>query len=1286
MAAVSNIQPIAAQEERPPVSRDKGRAASLFARASNLAQADMLLKGTGQYAKWQSIRQKNGVSSVMAENIAADIVNRHAMLEQAKQDANGVDWNKFDALTESIARHGILLLTSEQLAGINKTRSVGSSQPSIHSPVFKPLMTKDFTARMQPLQPDEQNKSPLAARSERSTTIQESGNLSGEAASSQGPAEEMVVDVVCGQHRLTPAMLALGNEKKIMLPLGELSRILEFTIAADPQTGKAAGWFLSENRTFSLDAVSGTGSIEGKPISVASEHMMRTKDEIYVDANTLSTWFPVDLHFDFTRQSIAVHPREELPFQTRDARHLSWKKSLTSGNNAPQFPRTTSEYELIETPVVDMGGAGAYRKTANNSDSSQSSYYLHATGDLALMNSELYLSGDNNNQLETARLTLKREDPDGKMLGTAHATKAAVGDIRVPDFPIVGGGKYERGVTISNKSLHRSSEYDSTFFEGSLAPGWDVEVYRNNVLLDHQQVGADGRYVFEDVALYYGANNFTLKFYGPRGEVRQEEKQIMVGGEMMKPGELQYELSVSQKDENLLGVDEPKYSNGKGSGRFLARYEYGLTPQLSLQGGVVSQHAGTKRHTYLHAGARGSVAQSYLTGDLVFDPNNGGYAAQVLGQKKVGPLDVRLRHQLFQDFSTTGSTNDSNALQSRTTLSAFGRIQNGLFPGDIPFSLNVTNSKRKSGSENSANAHISTRIKNTSLNTSINWYDREQNAQEADLTGSSSLTSEFKDLRLRGSVDYDLHPERTLTSARVSAVKQLTEDLNAELAVSREMDREDNDLTSVSLSANVNNGKWSLSPSIGYNSDDEVRAALMFNVSLGSEPRTGKTVLSSDRHADQGAVSARVFHDKNNNKVFDDGDEPIENARVAAVQSFRDAVTDEDGIAFVRGLPKNQATDVTLDTTTLEDPYWEPSLPGQSVVPRSGHVEMIDIPVTTTGEIDGALSLRRVDGTVRELSHAPLQLIDENDQVVSATRSEYDGFYLFEKVIPGEYRVRLEPEFEKTLHLQETAPVSVTISSEGNVVSGMDIALVEQSSDVLGNSVIVQKKSTQGHSGDLAEAARPAHAIRLRGDTPSPAPPEKAGDASVLEAKTEPSVFVASSDAVRPVASHSGNQQYGCHLSSYRTMEKAVQGISYQVSKHRNILSESDFSVQKTDLGPKGTWYRVVAGNFSREEQAQELSRKIKQRDIFSQPVAIEKTGQLTVHAASYQSLERAVKGVDILAKQGAANHISIRKVDLGAKGVWYRILLGRFDEQDQANTLVAKLQNAGKYAKVMPL
>ena len=37
---------------------------------------------------------------------------------------------------------------------------------------------------------------------------------------------------------------------------------------------------------------------------------------------------------------------------------------------------------------------------------------------------------------------------------------------------------------MNNKDLYRPSEFDKTSFEGNLQPGWDVELYRNNVLID----------------------------------------------------------------------------------------------------------------------------------------------------------------------------------------------------------------------------------------------------------------------------------------------------------------------------------------------------------------------------------------------------------------------------------------------------------------------------------------------------------------------------------------------------------------------------------------------------------------------------------------------------------------------------------------------------------------------------------------------------------------------------------------------------------------------------------
>ena len=62
----------------------------------------------------------------------------------------------------------------------------------------------------------------------------------------------------------------------VLVPLGELCRMLGLAITTDPLTGKAKGFFISENRTFTLDAGSNTVSIEGRsaPFDVARDQIV----------------------------------------------------------------------------------------------------------------------------------------------------------------------------------------------------------------------------------------------------------------------------------------------------------------------------------------------------------------------------------------------------------------------------------------------------------------------------------------------------------------------------------------------------------------------------------------------------------------------------------------------------------------------------------------------------------------------------------------------------------------------------------------------------------------------------------------------------------------------------------------------------------------------------------------------------------------------------------------------------------------------------------------------------
>ena len=46
-------------------------------------------------------------------------------------------------------------------------------------------------------------------------------------------------------------------------------------------------------------------------------------------------------------------------------------------------------------------------------------------------------------------------------------------------------------------------------------------------------------------------------------------------------------------------------------------------------------------------------------------------------------------------------------------------------------------------------------------------------------------------------------------------------------------------------------------------------------------------------------------------------------------------------------------------------------------------------------------------GVKISLANVQLELLDEERNIVQTVRSEYDGFYLFEKVFPEDYTVQL---------------------------------------------------------------------------------------------------------------------------------------------------------------------------------------------------------------------------------------------------------------------------------------
>ena len=96
----------------------------------------------------------------------------------------------------------------------------------------------------------------------------------------------------------------------------------------------------------------------------------------------------------------------------------------------------------------------------------------------------------------------------------------------------------------------------------------------------------------------------------------------------------------------------------------------------------------------------------------------------------------------------------------------------------------------------------------------------------------------------------------------------------------------------------------------------------------------------------------------------------------------------------------------------------------------------VNFPVYLAGEIDGTV-FSNSDGRHREVANVEIELVAEDGEVVARSKSQFDGFYLFERVRPGRYTVRAAPEVAARRGLV-IEPRVVELFG-GEITSGIDL-------------------------------------------------------------------------------------------------------------------------------------------------------------------------------------------------------------------------------------------------------
>ena len=459
---------------------------------------------------------------------------------------------------------------------------------------------------------------------------------------------------------LSDATIAYIVDESISIPLEQAMLMLEFPIQTTAQG--ASGWFIKENRTFSLDKKVGKVISEGKTFTFQPSKLKSIDGELYVPIKLLSTWLPIDIKGNLRTLSLNITPRESIPVDSLNQR-LGRKFGSATTYKALN-PKHDTPYQLFGIPSLDVD------LNVGQLNNMQGSYAIRGYTDLVYMGSEFTFLG-NQDELADARLSLSRKNPRGSLLGSLDATLFELGDISSRSVPLISNATGGRGIHIERRPAGYVGSQETVTLEGLLESGYDVELYRNDILIDAIRSGSASEYNFKDIRLFGGQNELRLEFHGPQGQQRTETKRYFMGAGKLKKGEVQYDIALSQPGQTTLDIKETGNTEDALAGTFLIGL--GLNSHTSISSGFSKAALDSiQSREYIFAGVDTQINGYLLSSDIAIDDEGEsafsfGATTSLKNTNLSGNLEVFSDEFSLNSIATEDDSN-SSGLSSRFSL------------------------------------------------------------------------------------------------------------------------------------------------------------------------------------------------------------------------------------------------------------------------------------------------------------------------------------------------------------------------------------------------------------------------------------------------------------------------------------------------------------------------------------------------------------------------------------------------------------------------------------------
>lgn len=229
----------------------------------------------------------------------------------------------------------------------------------------------------------------------------------------------------------------------------------------------------------------------------------------------------------------------------------------------------------------------------------------------------------------------------------------------------------------------------------------------------------------------------------------------------------------------------------------------------------------------------------------------------------------------------------------------------------------------------------------------------------------------------------------------------------------------------------------------------------------------------------------------------------------------------------------------------------------------------------------------------------PMQALPESQRATSAGGAGGNPEIVYEALVAGDY-IAAEEELDKILAVNASDAfarynMGIVYEKTGRIDEAREMYTLVMNSatpDVMAGSAEGERP--------LLEFAR-SNLVRLSGAQPPPAsPPQVSEPGFATDGEQEASL------APELKKAREGFTGTGIHLASFRNRANADLEWSNLNRKHGDLLQDLEPHVVRVNLGEKGIFYRLIAGQVPSRDQARGLCRAFKSRDQWCQVMDLE--------------------------------------------------------------------------------